>query len=45
MKEIKDHFRSKLRVAPTVVFYPPDVIAKEHFPELSRKPITFVDNR
>ncbi len=45
MKEIKDHFRSKLRVAPTVEFYPPNMIAKEHFPEMSRKPITFVDNR
>ncbi|MCG8578538.1 MAG: AMP-binding protein [Bacteroidales bacterium] len=44
-KKIKDRFRTKLRVAPSVVFYSPQEIAKMQFPELSRKPITFVDNR
>ncbi|WP_430813727.1 phenylacetate--CoA ligase family protein [Carboxylicivirga sp. RSCT41] len=44
-KKIKDRFRTKLRVAPSVVFYSPREIAKMQFPELSRKPITFVDNR
>lgn len=44
-KKIKDCFRAKLRVAPDVVFYLPHEIAAMQFPELSRKPITFVDNR
>ncbi|MCU4154357.1 AMP-binding protein [Carboxylicivirga sp. A043] len=44
-KKIKDRFRTKLRVAPSVVFHSPQEIAKMQFPELSRKPITFVDNR
>ncbi len=44
-KEVKDCFRAKLRVAPEVTFYSPAEILKMQFPELSRKPITFVDNR
>ncbi len=44
-KEIKDCFRTKLRVAPDVIFYTPQEIAKIQFPEMSRKPITFVDSR
>ncbi len=44
-KEVKDCFRAKLRVAPDVTFYTPDEILKMQFPEMSRKPITFVDNR
>ncbi len=44
-KEVKDCFRAKLRVAPDVSFYTPDEILKMQFPEMSRKPITFVDNR
>lgn len=44
-KSIKDHFRAKLRVAPKVQFEDPNVIRKEQYPEMSRKPITFVDKR
>ena len=44
-KSIKDHFRAKLRVAPNIQFEAPAQILKEQFPEMSRKPITFVDKR
>jgi phenylacetate-CoA ligase len=44
-KSIKDHFRAKLRVAPNIQFEAPSQILKEQFPEMSRKPITFVDKR
>jgi len=44
-KAIKDCFRAKLRVAPDVVFFTPQEIERLQFPELSRKPIVFVDNR
>ncbi len=44
-KEVKDCFRAKLRVAPEVSFYTPAQILKMQFPEMSRKPITFIDNR
>ncbi|MCW3104169.1 MAG: phenylacetate--CoA ligase [Bacteroidetes bacterium] len=44
-KDIKDHFRAKLRVAPQVRFEDPDVINKIQFPELSRKPVVFFDKR
>lgn len=44
-KSIKDHFRSKLRVAPSILFSDPKTISREQFPEMSRKPITFIDRR
>lgn len=44
-KDIKDHFRAKLRVAPQVKFEDVDVINKIQFPELSRKPVVFFDKR
>jgi phenylacetate-CoA ligase len=44
-KDIKDHFRAKLRVAPQVKFEDVDVINKLQFPELSRKPVVFFDKR
>ncbi len=44
-KEIKDYFRAKIRVAPTIQFLNPKEITKLQFPESSRKPITFIDNR
>jgi phenylacetate-CoA ligase len=44
-KDIKDHFRAKLRVAPMVKFEDPDLINKIQFPELSRKPVVFFDRR
>ena len=44
-KELKDHFRAKLRVAPTIVLQNPETISKRQLPEMSRKPITFIDKR
>jgi phenylacetate-CoA ligase len=44
-KEIKDHFRAKLRVAPQIVFEPTDHIDRILNPALGRKPIKFIDKR
>jgi len=44
-KDIKDHFRARLRVAPQVKFHAPADIAKVQFPEGNRKAIKFIDNR
>ena len=44
-KELKDHFRAKLRVAPSIVLESPENISKRQLPEMSRKPITFIDKR
>ena len=44
-KELKDHFRAKLRVAPTIILETPEAITKRQLPEMSRKPITFIDRR
>jgi phenylacetate-CoA ligase len=45
MKSIKDHFRAKLRVAPSIEFLSPAELAKMQISETSRKPITFIDRR
>ncbi len=45
VKDLKDRFRSRIRVAPIVEILPPDEIAKMSFPAKSRKPVKFVDNR
>jgi len=44
-KLIKDHFRAKLRVAPTIMFQSGEEINKIKFPELKRKPVVFIDKR
>ena len=44
-KVVKDHFRAKIRVAPFIEFMDVKAIRKMQFPNLSRKPITFIDNR
>jgi len=44
-KEIKDHFRSKLRVAPEIKFFTSKEITELQFAGNPRKPINFVDNR
>jgi phenylacetate-CoA ligase len=44
-KDLKDHFRAKLRVAPTIALETPENISKRQLPEMSRKPITFIDRR
>jgi phenylacetate-CoA ligase len=44
-KEIKDHFRAKLRVAPLIKFETEENIHRIQFPGAARKPVKFVDNR
>jgi phenylacetate-CoA ligase len=44
-KDIKDHFRARLRVAPQVKFMKPEEILKIQFPEGNRKAIKFIDRR
>lgn len=44
-KELKDHFRAKLRVAPGIILKTPEEITKQQLPEMSRKAITFIDRR
>jgi len=44
-KEIKDFFRAKLRVAPSVIFTNAEKLQQLLFPETSRKPIKFIDKR
>ena len=45
IKTLKDHFRSRLRVAPLVEILPDDVIRQINFPAKSRKPVKFIDER
>ncbi|MDL2299576.1 AMP-binding protein [Bacteroides sp. OttesenSCG-928-E20] len=44
-KEIKDLFRSKVRVAPTISFESAEYISKIQMPPMSRKVIKFIDLR
>jgi phenylacetate-CoA ligase len=44
-KRIKDHFRARLRVAPSIRFLAPKEVHGMQFPKLARKPITFIDKR
>ncbi|MDO4462644.1 MAG: AMP-binding protein [Bacteroidia bacterium] len=44
-KDLKDRFRSRLRVAPLIEMLPIEEIQKINFPTKSRKPIKFIDNR
>jgi phenylacetate-CoA ligase len=44
-KDLKDHFRARLRVAPLMIFRSPEEINHLLYPEISRKPVKFIDNR
>jgi phenylacetate-CoA ligase len=44
-KTIKDHFRAKLRVAPSIVFMDPAEVERMQFPNNNRKPLIFIDER
>jgi phenylacetate-CoA ligase len=44
-KIIKDHFRAKLRVAPSISFETTDYISSLQFPPMSRKPVKLIDRR
>lgn len=45
IKRIKDVFRSKVRVAPDIVFEPVELIARLQMPPTSRKTVKFIDRR
>lgn len=45
IKDLKDRFRARIRIAPDVKFAPIDEINRRNFPEAKRKPIKFFDNR
>lgn len=44
-KDLKDRFRAKIRVAPDIIVDTAENVRKKNFPAISRKPITFFDNR
>ncbi|MDR3261593.1 MAG: AMP-binding protein [Tannerella sp.] len=44
-KELKDRFRARIRVAPEIEICPVDEIKRINFPDMSRKPVKFIDNR
>jgi phenylacetate-CoA ligase len=44
-KQVKDHFRAKLRVAPQIVFEPAEQLKAVISPEGSRKAVKFIDKR
>lgn len=45
IKELKDRFRAKLRVAPEIKFENIENIRKIQMPEINRKPVKFIDKR
>jgi phenylacetate-CoA ligase len=45
VKDLKDRFRAKVRIAPEIVICPVEDIRKINFPDMSRKPVKFIDNR
>ena len=45
IKDLKDRFRTRVRVAPEIATLPVDVIHQITHPAMSRKPVTLFDNR
>lgn len=45
IKDLKDRFRSRIRVAPIIEILSPDDINKINNPSGSRKPVKFIDKR
>ena len=45
VKDLKDRFRSRIRVAPLVEVHPVEEIHQINFPAKSRKPVKFIDLR
>ncbi|MCR4812216.1 MAG: AMP-binding protein [Bacteroidales bacterium] len=45
VKELKDSFRSRIRVAPNIEVLPDEELRRTIFPPKSRKPIKFIDTR
>ena len=45
VKDIKDRFRSRIRVAPSIEILPVAEISAVNYPAKSRKPVKFIDKR
>lgn len=45
IKELKDRFRARIRVAPAIEILPADDVHRINFPAKSRKPVKFIDLR
>ena len=45
IKDLKDRFRAKIRVAPDIIVDTAENVRQKNFPAMSRKPVTFFDNR
>lgn len=45
VKELKDRFRSRIRVAPEIEICPADEIGRVNYPPTGRKPVKFIDER
>jgi len=45
LSRLKDHFRAKLRVSPIIEFVSIKEITQLKFPNMSRKPVLFIDKR
>ena len=45
VKELKDRFRSRIRVAPEIEICPVEEIQKTNYPPTGRKPVKFIDQR
>lgn len=45
IKDLKDRFRSRIRVAPIVEILSPEDVNKLNNPANNRKPVKFIDNR
>ena len=45
IKDLKDRFRSRIRVAPIVELLSPEDVYKLNNPSDNRKPVKFIDNR
>jgi len=44
-KQLKEHLRANLRVVPDLVLNTKEALKAKKFPEMSRKPISFIDSR
>ncbi|MDR0363411.1 MAG: AMP-binding protein [Bacteroidales bacterium] len=45
VKDLKDRFRARLRVAPQIKFAEIEEIKRIQYPEMKRKPVKFIDKR
>jgi phenylacetate-CoA ligase len=45
VKDLKDRFRSRIRVAPRIEILPVPEVAAINYPAKSRKPVKFIDKR